>query len=112
MVTLRDYQLRGDRATWISGTAALIDMAAATGNRGAGGTMRRRSPGSACALVLQCRSGLIGTGCRRALGLWPEAPYGVCSEALAAATTISRSFSAPFRLCFATPICSAGAACC
>ena len=87
MVTLRDYQLEATNAVeqhWISGgTAALIDMATATGKSWVlAETMRRTiaaDPHARLMLAVHVCE-LVEQDVDALLSIWPEAPYGVCSE--------------------------------
>ena len=86
MVTVRDYQLEATSLEqhWISGgTAALIDMATATGKSWVlAETMRRTiaaDPHARLLLAVHVRE-LVEQDVDAILSIWPEAPYGICSE--------------------------------
>ena len=89
MVTLRDYQLEALTALeqhWNSGgTAALIDMATATGKSVVlAETMRRAiaaDPQARLLLAVHVRE-LVEQDVAALLSIWPDAPYGVCSDGL------------------------------
>ena len=89
MVTVRDYQLEATNAVeqhWISGgTAALIDRATATGKSWVlAETMRRTiapDPHARLLLAVHVRE-LVEQDVDAILSIWPEAPYGICSEIL------------------------------
>ena len=89
MVTLRDYQLEALTALeqhWNSGgTAALIDMATATGKSLVlAETMRRAiaaDPQARLLLAVHVRE-LVEQDVDALLSIWPDAPYGVCSDGL------------------------------
>ena len=86
MVTLRTYQLEALTVLeqhWNSGgTAALIDMATATGKSGCA---RRRaiaaSPQARLLLAVHVRE-LVHQYVTALLSIWPDAPYGICSDGL------------------------------
>jgi DNA repair protein RadD len=89
MVTLRDYQIEALTALeqhWNSGgTAALIDMATATGKSVVlAETMRRTivtSPQARLLLAVHVRE-LVEQDVAALLSIWPDAPYGICSDGL------------------------------
>ena len=89
MVTLRDYQLEALIALeqhWNSGgTAALVDMATATGKSLVlAETMRRAiaaNPQARLLLAVHVRE-LVEQDVAALLSIWPDAPYGVCSDGL------------------------------
>jgi DNA repair protein RadD len=89
MVTLRNYQLEALTALeqhWNSGgTAALIDMATATGKSLVlAETMRRAiaaSPQARLLLAVHVRE-LVEQDVAALLSVWSDAPYGVCSDGL------------------------------
>jgi DNA repair protein RadD len=89
MVTLRDYQIEALTALeqhWNSGgTAALVDMATATGKSLVlAETMRRAiaaSPQARLLLAVHVRE-LVEQDKDALLSVWPNAPYGICSDGL------------------------------
>ena len=89
MVTLRDYQLEALTALeqhWNSGgTAALVDMATATGKSLVlAETMRRAiaaDPQARLLLAVHVRE-LVEQDEAALLSVWPDAPYGICSDGL------------------------------
>jgi DNA repair protein RadD len=89
MVTLRDYQIEALTALeqhWNSGgTAALVDMATATGKSLVlAETMRRTiaaSPQARLLLAVHVRE-LVEQDKDALLSVWPNAPYGICSDGL------------------------------
>jgi DNA repair protein RadD len=89
MITLRDYQIEALTALeqhWNSGgTAALIDMAAATGKSVVlAETMRRAiaaSPQARLLLAVHVRE-LVKQDVDALLDIWPKAPFGICSDGL------------------------------
>lgn len=89
MVTLRTYQVEALAALesyWSSGgTAALIDMATATGKAIVLAEIIRRAittnPRLRVLLAVHVRE-LVEQDVKALLSLWPDAPYGICSDGL------------------------------
>jgi DNA repair protein RadD len=89
MVTLRAYQVEALTALesyWKSGgTAALIDMATATGKSVVLAETTRRAiaaePYLRILLAVHVRE-LVEQDVKALLSLWPDAPYGICSDGL------------------------------